>query len=101
NPAFAKHTGLPNPVGRTVGELIPDVGSAWAERYLKVLRTGEPARFHDHVPSLDRWFDVAAARIGGPGSRRVAVLFSDATDRQRADAALRASEERFRTIVQN
>ena len=40
-----------------------------------------------------------AFRLGGPGSRKVAVLFTDVTARKRAEAALRASEERLRRMV--
>jgi PAS domain S-box-containing protein len=40
NPAFERHTGLANAVGRTARELIPDLETQWFERYGRVLRTG-------------------------------------------------------------
>jgi signal transduction histidine kinase len=41
---------------------------------------------------MGRWFDVYAYRIGGPGSRRVALLFRDVT------AARKLAEERERLL---
>jgi PAS domain S-box-containing protein len=45
---------------------------------------------------LSRWFDVFAFRIGDPESRKVAVLFTDITERRRAEAALHLREEQLR-----
>ena len=89
NPAFAKQTGMPDPVGKRIREVMPDVEDHWARTYGQVALTGEPMRFVNEVKSLQRWFDVYATRLGGPGSRTVALLFSDITDRKRADDDLR------------
>ena len=40
-----------------------------------------------------RWFDVYAFRLGGPQSSKVALLFSNITERRRSEAALRESNE--------
>ena len=45
---------------------------------------------------MDRWYEVSAFRVGGPESRKVAILFNDITDRRRAEEALRESERRER-----
>jgi predicted nucleic acid-binding Zn-ribbon protein len=43
---------------------------------------------------LDRWFDVQAFRVGLPESRRVAICFSDITERKKAeDEVWRNAEE--------
>lgn len=44
--------------------------------------------------TLGRVFDLNIFRLGGEGSRRVAVLFTDITERKRAAEALREREER-------
>ncbi|MBG6071292.1 MULTISPECIES: CHASE3 domain-containing protein [unclassified Polaromonas] len=85
NPAFERQTGLRDAVGKRVRQFLPDLEVHWFETYGKVALTGESNRFSNQAKGLDdRWFDVYAFRFGGPGSSRVAVLFSDITERLRA-----------------
>jgi len=86
NPAFERHSGMRNVVGRTVRELVPDIEPLWIERYGHVALTGIPTRFQSSVAGLQRWFDLNAIRIGDPAEARVAILFNDITERKRADA---------------
>ncbi|WP_439624898.1 PAS domain S-box protein [Gemmata sp.] len=86
NPVFERQTGLARPVGRTARELVPGLEDRWVELYGRVAATGEPARVVEGSAAMGRWFDVFASRTGGPGSRTVAVLFTDVTDRKRAEA---------------
>jgi PAS domain S-box-containing protein len=99
NPAFVRHTGMPDPVGRTATDLLGTPNPRWAEVYGRVAETGEPVRLEEREPLLDRVFDLFIFRLGGPGDRRVAVLFADVTGRTRAEAALRAEEERLRLAL--
>lgn len=86
NPAFEKHTGLQGVVGRTARELAPDLDEFWFETYGRVAATGEPARFESHAAALGgRWFDVSAFRLGAAEERKVAILFTDVTDRKQAE----------------
>ncbi|RSZ60769.1 response regulator [Massilia atriviolacea] len=89
NPAFVKHTGLVDAVGKTVLELVPGHDSHWFSLYGQVATSGEPVRLIDEARAMGRWFDVYATRVGGPGSRLVAVLFTDISERVAADAELR------------
>ena len=89
NPAFRKHTGLTDPVGQRMSTLVPDNESIWSETFGRVATTGIPVRFIDEAKGLGRWFDVYVTRLGDSGSTTVAVLFSDITDRKRADDDLR------------
>ena len=89
NPAFIKHTGLADAVGKTIREMVPNHEQHWFDVYGKVAETGQPVRFEDEARGLQRWYDVYATRVDGPEQRRVAVLFTDITERRRAEIALR------------
>jgi PAS domain S-box-containing protein len=89
NPMFERHTGLVDAAGRTARELLPGLDDFWFETYGRVALTGIPARFENEAPAMGRWFDVYANRIGGPDSRKVALLFSDVSARKRSEEELR------------
>jgi signal transduction histidine kinase len=93
NEAFAMHTGIHDPIGRTMRELVPAHEAHWFEIYDRVARTGEATRFVQEAKAMNRWFDVYATRLGGPGSDLVAVLFSDITQRLVAEQDLRRLNE--------
>jgi two-component system CheB/CheR fusion protein len=99
NPAFLEHTGMPYPVGRTATQLLGTPNPRWAELYGRVAETGDPIRVEERELTLGRIFDLYMFRLGGAGSRRVAVLFTNITARKEAEEALRGSEERFRALV--
>ncbi len=95
NPAFEKHNGLANSTGRTMRELAPTIEQKWMRIYGHVAETGKSIRFEEDSPTLDgRAFDLYAFRVGEPGERKVAVLFTDITERKRVETVLEVSEER-------
>ncbi|HSV36993.1 MAG TPA: response regulator [Ramlibacter sp.] len=89
NPAFAKHTGLHLVIGKRMRELVPDHDQSWFDIYGRVAASGDAVRFENEAKAMGRWFDVYATRLGGPGSLRVAVLFTDITERKRSEEDLR------------
>lgn len=90
NGAFSRHTGTEGEiVGKTAQTLYPDLDPFWATSYGRIAKTGEAERFTSEAKALDRWFDVYATPIGGPQSRKVALLFSDVTDKRRSEEDLR------------
>ena len=98
NPAFEGQTGLKDARGRLMRELAPDHEAHWFELYGQVALTGQPARFVNEARALNRWYDVCAYRVGGPQSRKVAILFNDITEGKQAEDALRRSETKYRAI---
>ena len=90
NPSFEKQSGLPEIAGKRMRELAPDHEEYWFEIYGKVALTGEPVRFVNQAKAMEgRWFDLYAFRIGGEQSRRVAVLFTDITERKQSESNLK------------
>jgi signal transduction histidine kinase/DNA-binding response OmpR family regulator len=93
NEAFTMHTGISAPVGKTIRDIVPGHDTHWFEIYGRVARTGEATRFVQEAKAMNRWFDVYATRLGGPGSDLVAVLFSDITQRLVAEQDMRRLNE--------
>jgi PAS domain S-box-containing protein len=86
NPSFERLTGLYGAMGKTALELVPDLDRFWVDTYGTVALTGQPVRFENHAPAMGgRWFDVYAFRLGGGDSRLVAILFTNITERKRAE----------------
>jgi PAS domain S-box-containing protein len=88
NPAFERHTGLEDAVGKTARELVPDLEDRWPERYGRIATTGAPEHFVMESEAMGRWFEVDAFRVSDPAERKVALLFSDITERKEAEAEL-------------
>ena len=100
NSVFEQQTGLKNAVGKTMRQFAPDMEEDWFSIYGNVALTGKPVRFENRAEALGRWYDAFATRIGGDDSRRVAVLFTDITEKKKIKDAIQASEERFRTLIE-
>lgn len=98
NPAFEKQTGLRNAKGRLMRDLVPLHEAYWFEIYGKIALTGKPAHFEKEARALSRYFDVHAYRVGGPESRKVAVLFNDITARKRSEHLLQRTNHTLQAI---
>jgi two-component system, chemotaxis family, CheB/CheR fusion protein len=85
NPAFERHTGLADALGKSMRTLRPEHEEHWFEAYGAIARTGEPRRFVAEAAALGRWYDVYAFRLGDAGENRVAILFDDITERKRKE----------------
>lgn len=98
NPAFARLTGLPveQVLKRTVKEVIPGIEPFWIESFDRVLQSGWSERIDNPVAELGKHYEAYAWRSA---AGRFAVVFSNVTERKRAEEAiLRAKEEWERTF---
>jgi PAS domain S-box-containing protein len=100
NPMFQQQTGLVNVTGKTISELVPDIEISWSQVYGKVVLTGESTRFIDYSQAMNTWFEVYAFRLGDKTNNKVAILFTNITERKKAELEIKASEEKLRLLTE-
>jgi PAS domain S-box-containing protein len=84
-------------LGRCIWEEFMEArGTVIQTEYERALATRTAVHFETHYGPLGRWFEVH----GYPSDQGIAVYFRDVSDHREAREALRASEERFRLLVQ-
>jgi len=79
NPAFERHSGYQDVEGLTSDVAFPDLEQHWFDHFTRAWRSGEPMRFIDEAPSLERVFEVSLSRIGSESNRRIVCQFKDVT----------------------
>jgi PAS domain S-box-containing protein len=87
NPAAVKMLGT-DYTGRRLTEIDPDFEPYWFEIWGRVARTGISERHEKYAQPLKMWYSFYIFRVGGPGSRMVANIFQDITERKRAEQLL-------------
>lgn len=93
NPAFEKHSGMVNVVGKRATEFLPNLEPHWLELYDKVYQSGVGARCINAVSDVNRWMEVYTYPTGHAAQRQLAVLFADVTERVRAERHMRKVAE--------
>ena len=84
-------------LGRDVWKEFPSaVGTAFDVQYRRAVAQQATVEFEEFYPPLDTWFAVRAY----PTPTGLSVYFQDASDRRRAQAAVRESEERAREVAE-
>ncbi|MBL1179060.1 PAS domain S-box protein, partial [Pantanalinema sp. GBBB05] len=99
NRVFEQQTGLHDVVGKTHADLGLKTEQHWFEKYYQVAQTGVSTRFESYHQPTERWYNVFVSRVDEHYyGDRVALVFNDITERTRTEAALRESEENYRSL---
>lgn len=100
NKAFEEMIGVKaeDILGKTVLEIFPNTEAYWIETYGKVALTGESVSFENYATSTDKFFRVMAYQ---PAPMQFACTFSDVTNQKRAEQALRESEQKYSSYIEN
>lgn len=85
NQAFHRQTGLDDPIGHTVRELVPDLEQAWFDLLGRIADGREAERFEAPAGPLGRFYEAYVFPVGPAHERKVGVLFRDISDRKRAE----------------
>ena len=99
NETYQKLTGV-DPRGLTVLEAFPGIENDpfdWIGTFGHVALTGEEIRFESYLAPNDRWYDVVGYQYKPD---HFVAAFLEITERKRAEALLRDSNERLRLATQ-
>lgn len=81
-------------------QLFREAQDMWLHLYAQVARTGRAEHFVDYNEGLGCWFDAFVFPTGVPEERmQLAALFTDVTEKKRAEVRLWGSEERQQAIA--
>jgi len=88
NPSYELITGLSREevVGCKASELYGTGSPPYIEIYAKVAAIGQPASFETYFPPMDKHFSIS---VFSPRRGQFAAIFSDITERKRAEEQLR------------
>ena len=100
NDAYTHHTGIARDkvVGRLISEAFPVSLAEYLPIFARVVAAQTPVDFETYVKAVDRHMHIVTYPLGG---RRFASIIEDITARRRAEQALKASEERYRSLFNN
>jgi PAS domain S-box-containing protein len=100
NPQYERILGFKRAevVDRLANEVYRTPDPPYLTEFCSVALSGNPSHMETFFAPMGRHFDISIAPWGRNG---FATIFSDVTDRKAAEAALKSSEQKYRTIIES
>lgn len=98
NPAVEKITGLSEAdyIGKSARQLFKNnVEESYFDKYNQVFKTGMPIQFTESFSLLNQCYELSVYKVG---ARKLAIFFHDITERITSEAALKESENKYRSL---
>jgi PAS domain-containing protein len=86
NRVWSQHTGLGDVRGSTLPSIAPNF--EWFDQLVSGVHSGESVRIEYYTESVRRWYSAYFSRVAGAGSRQVACVFHDISQRKRRESNL-------------
>ena len=99
NASFEQLTGLTTVTGRNVSDVIPGIRASDPSLFSifgRVAAGARPDKFEFYLQALDMWFSMS---VYSPAPEHFIAVFDIITERKLAEARLRESTQRFRTLA--
>jgi signal transduction histidine kinase/DNA-binding NarL/FixJ family response regulator len=94
NPALKTQSGVTVNVGKdTIRGLLSIEAQSWIDVFDEILRTGEPVRGERGLVTQGRVLDLYSFRLEDDSNRRIGVIFTDVTQRKRAESDLKRANQ--------
>ncbi|NHQ61100.1 PAS domain S-box protein [Chlorobium sp. BLA1] len=100
NKGYEQLTGLKNVIGRKITEVMPGIAESnpeFLEKHFKIAETGIAEKFDIYLEPLQKWYESS---IYCPEKGYTVAIFDDITKRKQAEQALKSSERKFRSIME-
>ncbi len=100
NPAFEKQTGLKSSQikGSLARDVLPQIEEYWFDMYETVIRENKSAHYESYNQDTQRWYDLLFIPYHND---KVAVVFTDITERMEAEEALRQAQCELQDYAHN
>lgn len=96
NPAYMELAEVPDPTGRTVRQVYPNIEESWIDIYGEITRTGVSKNFQHYHADVGKWWQVYGFKVS---EHQFACIFHDITDLKKGQEELEVEVGELEELV--